>query len=258
MPTTTLNLENATGHEVLAAAGKKLLRPGGRQATQQLLQWANPQPGQTVLELASSFGDTAIALAQQYGVRVVGIEKNPNSVARARTNVAAAGLSRQIEIIEGNIFNLDQLTEQFDFVLAEAILTMQSPIAKAKLLTEIYDRLKPNGKFLSHELLARTQEAKLREILSSTIRVNANPLSEVNWIDLYEQTGLQVQHHQTGAMGLLRLDRLIQDEGLLNTLQIGWNVATNPNLRQRVLKMRQVFNQYQQDLGYIILCTQKV
>ncbi|WP_197984855.1 class I SAM-dependent methyltransferase [Leptolyngbya sp. Cla-17] len=141
MTQTKLNFETAPGHQILAAAGKKTLRPGGRVATEQLFQWANFQAGETVLELASSFGDSAIALAQRYNVRVVGIEKNPDSVVRACANVAAAGLSDQIQIIEGDIFHLDRLSEQFDYVLAEAILTMQSPIGKAKILTSIHDRL---------------------------------------------------------------------------------------------------------------------
>gem|GEM_PF-3927003 len=61
--------------------GKKILQPGKRAATEQLFVWANFQPDQTVLRLASSFGDRAIALAQQYGVKVVGVEKNPESIA---------------------------------------------------------------------------------------------------------------------------------------------------------------------------------
>ena len=34
--TTTLNFATAPGHQVLAAAGKKILRPGGKVATEQL------------------------------------------------------------------------------------------------------------------------------------------------------------------------------------------------------------------------------
>lgn len=62
MTKTTLKFPNASGHEVLAAAGKKYLRPGGRIGTEQLCEWANFQPGETVLELASSFGYSAISL----------------------------------------------------------------------------------------------------------------------------------------------------------------------------------------------------
>lgn len=88
---TTSNFQTAPGHQVLAAAGKKYLRPGGLRATEQLFQWANFQPGETVLELASSFGYSAISLAKRYGVKVVGVEKTPESVARARANICAAG-----------------------------------------------------------------------------------------------------------------------------------------------------------------------
>ena len=47
-------------HQVLAASGKKILRPWGRKATEQMFAWANFQPGETVLELAASFGESAI------------------------------------------------------------------------------------------------------------------------------------------------------------------------------------------------------
>lgn len=76
------NLKTAPGHQVLAVAGKQALRPGGYTATENLFAWANFQPGETVLELAASFGHNAISLAQRYGVQVVGIEKNPDSVER--------------------------------------------------------------------------------------------------------------------------------------------------------------------------------
>lgn len=62
MTVTPLNLKTASGHQVLAAAGKKILRPGGRKATEILFTWVNFQPGETVLELAASFGYSAIAI----------------------------------------------------------------------------------------------------------------------------------------------------------------------------------------------------
>ncbi len=254
MTQTKLNFETASGHQLLAAAGKKTLRPGGRVATEQLFQWANFRSGETVLELASSFGDSAISLAQRYNVRVVGIEKNSDSVARARANVAAAGLGDRIQIIEGDIFHLDRLTEQFDYVLAEAILTMQSPSGKAKILASIHDRLKPGGKFLSHELAAQNREAEIHHALAEAIRVNATPSSEANWIAAYEAAGLTVQHHHLGSMNLLNPRQILQDEGAIGTARILWNVLTQTPLRKRVLAMRRVFQKYQQDLGYIVLC----
>lgn len=256
--TKKLDFHTAPGHQILAAAGKQTLRPGGRAATEQLFAWADFQVGESVLELAASFGYSAIALARRYGVRVVGIEKNPDSVARARANVAAAGLSDRVEIVEGDIFQLENLAEQFDYVLAEAILTMQSAPAKAKIIAGICDRLKPNGLFLSHELLvAGTNAAAINRDLTATIRVNASPLSGNDWIAACQEAGLIVQHHSTGAMTLLNPLRIAREEGFSTLLAIGWNMLTRPVLRQRILSMGQVFNRYGSDLGYIVFCAQK-
>ncbi|MBW4560628.1 MAG: class I SAM-dependent methyltransferase [Mojavia pulchra JT2-VF2] len=257
MTNPTLNFQTASGHQVLAAAGKKYLRPGGRMATEQLFQWANFQPSKTVLELASSFGYSAISLAQRYQVKVVGIEKHPDSVAHARANIRAAGLENQIEIIEGDIFHLDKIPGKFDYVFAEAILTMQSPLAKAKLLAEICSRLKPGGKFLSHELLAREKEEQIHADLAQVIRVNSTPLSETNWITALVKAELEVQQHLTGPMNLLNLGKMLQEEGIVNSMQILWNILTQPSIRNRILEMRHVFQKYRHELGYIIMCAVK-
>ncbi|HEY9736110.1 MAG TPA: class I SAM-dependent methyltransferase [Trichocoleus sp.] len=248
----TLNLDKATGHQVMAAAGKKILRPGGRAATEQLFRWAGFQPGESVLELAASFGYSAIALAKRYNVRVVGVEKNPDSVARAQANIRAAGLEDQVTVVEGDIFHLEQIAEQFDYVLAEAVLTMQSAPAKSNILQGIHDRLKPGGKFLSHELLAQDHEAEIHKALAAALRVNSTPLSEANWCEAFAAAGLTVVKRYTGPMGLLAPARIVQDEGMVDAARFFWNVLTQPRMRQRLLPMRRVFTQYKQDLGYVL------
>ncbi|WP_107669229.1 cyclopropane-fatty-acyl-phospholipid synthase family protein [Cyanothece sp. BG0011] len=254
--TTTVNFATVPGHQVLATAGKKILRPGGKAATEQLLTWANFQPGETLLELAASFGESAIEIAKKYKVRVVGMEKNPDSVAKARENIKAAGLSDQITIIEGDIFHLDEMTDKFDYVLAEAILTMQSDVGKAKILSGVKNCLKPGGKFLSHEMLVRDNAEQVRKSLSESIRVNANPLTVSQWSNLCRDAGLTLQQQQTGNMGLLNLNQMINDEGLFGTVKIIWNVLTKPNLRHRVLQMRRSFQQQGKNLGYIVFISQ--
>ncbi len=250
--TATLNFATAPGHQVLAAAGKRILRPGGKAATEQLFTWANFQPEETVLELAASFGESAIAIGKRFNVRVVGIEKNPDSVAKARENIKAAGLSDRVTIIEGDIFQLDKITDKFDYVLAEAILTMQSDAGKAKVLLGIKQCLKPNGKFLAHEMLVRSNKLEVHQSLSQAIRVNANPLTNEEWSTACSNAGLKVEQWQSGAMGLLNPRQMIADEGLLRTVKIAWNILTNPNLRYRVLNMRRNFQQYRHDIGYIV------
>ncbi|WP_036489425.1 cyclopropane-fatty-acyl-phospholipid synthase family protein [Myxosarcina sp. GI1] len=254
--TTTLNFATAPGHQVLAAAGKKILRPGGRKATERLFAWANFQPEETVIELAASFGESAIELAKRFNVRVLGIEKNPDSVAKARENIKAAGLSDRVTIIEGDISRLDKITDKFDYVLAEAILTMQSDIGKAKILSGIRNCLKPGGKFLSHEMFVRDNAEQARKSLSESIRVNANPLTVSEWSTACKDAGLTIEQQQTGKMGLLNFSQMVRDEGLLGTVKIIWNILTNPHLRQRILQMRRVFQQKGKNIGYIVFISQ--
>lgn len=249
-----LNFETAPGYEILAAVGKTVLRPGGRAATAQLWEWANFQPDRTVLELASGLGNSALSLAKRYHVRVVGIEKDADRVAIANANAHSAGLADRVRFMCGNIFELEAIAESFDYVLAEAILTMQSPAGKAKILTGVRARLNVGGKFLSHELLARDNLATLRQDLIQATRVNATPLSAIDWNETFDRAGLTVTQQQTGEMRLLDPLQVLQDEGVARTAQIIWNVVSEPAIRDRIVRMRQVFTQHHQDLGYIISC----
>jgi ubiquinone/menaquinone biosynthesis C-methylase UbiE len=254
MTHTTLNFATAPSHVVLAAAGKTVLRPGGRIATERLFQWANFKSNETVLELASGLGNSAIALAKRYNVQVVGIEKDADRIAIAQANAKSTGLDHRVRFIQGDIFQLESVSESFDYVLAEAILTMQSAAGKAKILAGVRDRLQVGGKFLSHELLAQNHSQELHQDLAQATRVNATPLTEREWINALDQAGLTVIQQQTGSMKLLDPAQVLRDEGAIRTARIVWNVMTQPALRDRIFEMRQVLTQHQQDLGYIALC----
>ncbi len=250
--TAILNFATAPGHQVLAAAGKRILRPGGKAATETLLTWADFQSGDTVLELAASFGETAISIAQRFNVRVVGVEKKSDSVAKAKENIKAAGLSERVTIIEGDIFELEKITDKFDYVLAEAILTTQSDTGKAKILSVIKNCLKPEGKFLSHEMVIHNNRLEVHQSLSQALHVNANPLTLSEWEKVCKEAGLTIEKHKTGVTGLLNLGQMVQDEGLVRTIKIIINVLNNPELRQRVLQMRRNFQQQRNNIGYIV------
>ena len=254
MTQTELNLTTAPAHVVLGAAGKTVLRPGGRAATEQLFKWADFKPGETVLELASGLGNSAIALAKRYNVQVIGVEKDADRVAIAQAKARSTGLAHQVQFIQGNIFQLETISGSFDYVLAEAILTMQSPTGKAKILAGAHERLKIGGKFLSHELLAHDHLEALHQDLTEAMRVNATPLPEGDWINTFDQAGLTVAQRQIGAMGLLDPVQVLRDEGAIHTAQIAWNILTQPAIRDRILIIRRVLTQHQQDLGYIALC----
>lgn len=249
-----IDIDTLPGHEVLALAGKKVLRPGGLTATRRLFKWAKFEQGRTLLELASSFGLNLKTLAVNYGLKVTGIDNSKASVARATQKLQG---QPHITIVHGDILELNALKDQYDYILAEAIVTMQAGPRKAKILANAYRRLKPGGKLLMHELVFTKDTEQMHRELSKVILVNANALTEQGWRAELEQAGFVVEQCEIGPMSLLTPAGLLRDEGLTGIAKIVGSVIINAKIRKRVLAMRAFFSSHQDKLAHITLCARK-
>ena len=91
------------------AEHERLIRQADRiePFTERLFREAGVVEGNRVIELGSGMGDVAMLVARLVGPsgEVVGIERDPNSIARARARVAEAGLSN-VTFIETDAKNL--------------------------------------------------------------------------------------------------------------------------------------------------------
>ena len=102
----------------------RLIRQAARIApvTERLFREAGIAAGQRVLDLGSGMGDVAMLAARLVGPsgEVVGVERDANSIARARSRVASAGL-RNVTFTQTDVneFDADQL---FDAALGRFIL----------------------------------------------------------------------------------------------------------------------------------------
>src|SRR5215469_14182330 len=90
--------------------------------TERLFREAGIGPGQRVLDLGSGMGDVATLLARLVGPlgEVVGIERDANSIARARARIAAAGL-RNVSFIQGDVGEIAS-DQPFDAAVGRLIL----------------------------------------------------------------------------------------------------------------------------------------
>lgn len=108
-------------HEVLAALGKRVLRPVGRALTRRLLEALTIGPADDVVEFAPGAGATA-RRALAYGPNsYTGIELDREAARALRDDLGGPGR----EIVVGNAADTDLADGVADVVYGEAMLSMQ-------------------------------------------------------------------------------------------------------------------------------------
>ncbi|MGG7448366.1 class I SAM-dependent methyltransferase [Kosakonia oryzendophytica] len=247
------------GHTFLASLGKTRLRPGGVEATEWLFRQAQLTPECKVLEVACNMGTTSIELAQRFGCTVCAIDMDKNALAKARANVAAAGLESQIQFLEANASKLPFDDASFDVVINEAMLTMYVDKAKAKLIAEYYRVLKPGGRLLTHDIMYTRSElaANKQTLLEQVVKSNVSPMTHQAWKDLFLANGFDDVETHNGSMSLMSPLGLIRDEGVARALRIVFNGLRSRENRSRFLGMFRFFRRNRHQLNYIACCSRK-
>ncbi len=138
-------MSKEAGHTFLAKLGKTRLRPGGKEATDWLIQQGAFSQDKQVLEVACNMCTTSIYLAHTYGCHIQGVDINKKALEKAQENISAAGLESYIQVQQANAVKLPFDDNQFDIVLNEAMLTMLPIAIKEKALREYYRVFKAWG-----------------------------------------------------------------------------------------------------------------
>lgn len=255
LPGTHLKAEKMPGHWLLAQMGKRVLRPGGLELTEKLLAALAIQTTDHVVEFAPGLGLTAQLALAKSPASYTGIEADDAAAAQVQTYLKG---DKQTCIV-GKAEQTSLPDTAATVVYGEAMLTMQTPSVKQKIVAEAKRLLVPGGRYGIHELCLvpddLDDEIKLtiQQALSKSIHVGARPLTVLEWKTLLESQGFIVRAQATAPMHLLKLSRMIQDEGIGGTLRIMRNVAGNPAARERILAMRKVFKQYEHHLAAVML-----
>ena len=249
------------GHWLLARMGKRVLRPGGRELTEAMLRRVEIGPSDDVVELGPGIGATTQLILKLQPASVIGVER---SAAAAVAVSAAVVLDRaDCRCIVADAAETGLGDSTADVVIAEALLTLHSDEKKQAMLAEAHRILRPGGRCAFHELCLRpdtldpdTQKIVSRE-LSSAVKVGARPLTAASWQQLAESAGFEVRDVSTMPMQLLQPRRLINDEGLLRTLRIVFNILRTGPARRRVRVMRGTFRRHADHLGAVALVATK-
>lgn len=256
---TSSDFEKAPGHWVLARMGKRVLRPGGRELTEKLVDMLRITPEDDVVEFAPGLGFTANLVLQRNPRSYIGIEQDAT---------AANEISRIFNAPSRRIVNNDVLHNGLEencasLIYGEAMLTMQSDAQKNRMVQECKRLLRQGGRYGIHELclkpdhISESLKQEIQRELAQAIRVNARPLTVTEWKSLLTDSGLEVETLSTNPMHLLRLSRMIADEGFLRTLKITYNILAAPAALKRILAMRAIFERYAEHLGAVAIVAVK-
>lgn len=250
-----LSIEKMPGHWLLARMGKRVLRPGGIELTQQMLDALDVQPSDEVLEFAPGLGVTARRTLARQPASYTAIERD--EAAAQRVSAYLQGSAQQCRVGRAEETGLSDASATV--VYGEALLTMQTPGLKQAIVQEAHRLLKPGGRYAIHELclqpddLPQSQKDEINQALSQAIHVGARPLTVSEWRALLEEAGFTVTAQATAPMHLLEIGRLIQDEGWGGALRFILNVLRNRAAYRRIAAMRTVFRRYAGRMGAVML-----
>ncbi|ANF62539.1 hypothetical protein A6037_07435 [[Haemophilus] ducreyi] len=245
------------GHNFLARLGKTRLRPGGKLATDWLIANGDFNKDKKVLEVACNTCTTAIQIAQQYGCHITAIDLDEQALAKARTHIEENRLTHLINLQRANATKLPFSDNTFDIVLNEAMLTMLPNTAKEKAICEYLRVLKPGGFLLTQDVMLTTDEATSTiDRLREAINLRVTPLTKEAWKATFQHCGFRNVDVFSGKMSLLSPKGLIYDEGVLGAMKIVGNALKAEN-RHTFKKMFKIFNDPNNKLGFVAVCSQK-
>lgn len=247
------------GHWLLAKMGKRVLRPGGLELTRVLLDRLNIQSRDDVVEFAPGLGLTARLTLDKRPASYTAVERDEAAAATVKCHLTGARQRCQL----GSAEQTGLPDESATVVYGEAMLTMQGPEQKRRVVAEAFRLLKPGGRYGIHELsltpddLPEAVQEDIRRGLSRGIQVGARPLSTPAWRELLTRAGFKIQSEATAPMLLLEPRRLIRDEGFFRALWFVFKVIRTPEARRRVSSMRRMFRRHRRHLTAITLIAVK-
>jgi SAM-dependent methyltransferase len=252
-------MEKMPGHWLLARMGKRVLRPGGLELTRQLLAELEIDERDDVVEFAPGLGITAQMTIAAQPHSYTAVERDPDAAA---TVVDYLNGPRE-RCVVGTAESTGLPDAAASVVYGEAMLSMQPPSTKTRIVAEAARLLRPGGRYGIHELclvpddVGESIRNAIQHELSDEIHVGVRPLTVQEWRKLFAAAGLTIVAQHTAPMHLLEPARLVRDEGLLRAVRFAWNVATHAAARRRVLTMRRVFRKYARHLAAIALVAEK-
>jgi ubiquinone/menaquinone biosynthesis C-methylase UbiE len=145
-------VEQLDPYVFMAVIGKRVIHPGGRAATEQLLERAAISADTEVLDVGCGVATTPITVAERFGADVTAVDIEPLMLQRAHEAVEAAHVADRVQVRQGDILALDFPDDAFDVVIAEAVTMF---VDRARAARELIRVCRPGGRVLATEFMWR-------------------------------------------------------------------------------------------------------
>lgn len=118
--------------------------PTPMEVVDDMLELAQPRPGDVLYDLGCGDGRIVIRAAEKYGIRAVGFDLNPQRILESRENAVKAGLADKVEFFEKNLFEVD--------LSPASIVTLYLlSSVNLKLRPKLFQELRPGSRVVSHD-----------------------------------------------------------------------------------------------------------
>lgn len=194
-----------------ALLGKRVIHPGGRRSTEEIMELGHFTAGQCVLDIGCGVGTTAIDLARRFGVSVMAVDISPLMLERAENNVSRAAVSDRVTVQAGNILALPFADGHFDGVIAEAVTMF---VDRDRAAAEMVRVVRPGGLVLATEFFwRRPPSPQAREAFLGQLCPGMLFDTQEDWLRLYEGAGLRNIELRSGPFEMMTVRGFVADEG---------------------------------------------
>jgi ubiquinone/menaquinone biosynthesis C-methylase UbiE len=248
-------VERLDPYAFMAVIGKRIIHPGGRAATEQLLKRAAIGADTKVLDVGCGVGTTAITVAERFHADVTAIDIEPLMLQRAQETVQVAGLEGRVHVRQGDILALDFPDGAFDVVIAEAVTMF---VDRPRAARELIRVCRPGGRVLATEFMwRRPPSEEAREIFLGQVCPGLRFDTADDWVRIYTEAGLANIEIDEGPFEMMTPKGFVQDEGVVRSLSVMGRVMTRPAYAKKMAWLMPRMRRAVPYLGYIVVSGQK-
>ena len=184
--------------------------PGGAELTSRLAATLRVGPGETVVDVASGLGTSAIQVARETGCDVIGIELSPESVEAAARRAAQEGLDGRVRFVCGDAEAVPLPDASVEGALCECSLCTFPD--KSEAASELARVLKPGARLALSDMTAIPEQLppELRSLEAWVACLGgARPLEEI--ATLLEDAGFLVETSERHDEALVELVERVRE-----------------------------------------------